>query len=230
MNTEQKQIDTHTYPENASPLELARFQVAVIEAHANGAQIEMLDGTWVRVPSPSFRAFDRANPFPYRVARPKIAEGHNPAQLTVDQVGVKDGWRLLSVEERHHRDTLHWEPGPSGIFLWKRLGNGGWDDGWGNGTTDTYRTKAAPGFYLPKSAPVKTLRAWTFETAPKFDVWIRKKARVDISRITYISPSSGVQLYFNKALTDWAELASEYEHSMDGATWLPCGTYAEGQP
>jgi len=56
-----------------------------------------------------------------------IAPGHNPGKLTEEQVGVKDGWRLLDedeilgpykgIERVGHVDcwTGQWEPGNRGI-------------------------------------------------------------------------------------------------------------------
>lgn len=79
--------------------------------------------------------------------KPKIAEGNNPQKLTEDQVGVKDGWRLLTSEEVDTpRDSLI-----ADIERWSD-DRRSWDNShWsGNMRSCTYRTKKPAGFFLPK--------------------------------------------------------------------------------
>lgn len=72
-------IDIYTYPESATPLELARYQVAVMEAHERGEVIEYSHDSGA-----SWRALtwsgwdflwinDSARKYRYRSARPKPA-------------------------------------------------------------------------------------------------------------------------------------------------------------
>ena len=72
------------------------------------------------------------------------AAGHNPAGLTVAQVGA--GWRLLAREEIVEERRLRGDD-RSGLEKWE----GFWDStGWsGNSVGTPYRTKKPPGFYLP---------------------------------------------------------------------------------
>jgi hypothetical protein len=73
----------------------------------------------------------------------RLAKGHNPVGLTEEQVGVKDGWRLLGREEigegrNETRDIEAWRQtfwGTSGYV--------------GNATVNTYRTR------LPYPVPFK---------------------------------------------------------------------------
>lgn len=67
-----------------------------------------------------------------------LAPGHNPLKLTLAQVGVKDGWRLLNENEiiaflLELREIQRWTVK-------------GWDGtGWAGGDKDgTYRTKLSP--------------------------------------------------------------------------------------
>lgn len=78
---------------------------------------------------------------------PSVAPGHNPAGLTVEQVG--EGWRLLAPEETREKPGLSHADHHS-IQCWKAVGqwdNSGWD---GNSEELTYRTQRPEGYFLPK--------------------------------------------------------------------------------
>lgn len=133
------------------------YKIAVMQAAKEGQLIEFKSknpvstDTWGHIIDPSWDWFG----WHYRIAKPKIAEGHNPDGLTEDQVGVKDGWRLLAKEEicgRHEftRDIQGW------------CGSTGWDDtGWGGVSLHiTFRTKKPAGYFLPKK---KTIKDWLNE-------------------------------------------------------------------
>ena len=77
-----------------------------------------------------------------------IAKGHNPHKLTEAQVGVSEGWRLISEEEQR----LAKEPDKSLVELWSEYISA-WnscDTGGKFYHTSTYRTKQPEGFFLPK--------------------------------------------------------------------------------
>jgi hypothetical protein len=95
----------------------------------------------------------------YREPSP-IAQGHNPHGLTEEQVGVAEGWRLLTeeemrlgtpIKERHcvNKRKVQYLSSPRE---------------WRNPIPDrsplldqqTYRTKEAPGYFLPKPRPLIT--------------------------------------------------------------------------
>lgn len=99
-----KPIDVYNYPENASREALRDYQYAVEVAHErDGLPAEYSGGGmhWNQKQGPRWSwGFYR-----YRIAAPKIAKGHNPDRLTEEQVGVKDGWRLLEPEEIAIRDN-----------------------------------------------------------------------------------------------------------------------------
>lgn len=149
MNTKENSINIHEYPENATPIQLAEYQLEVMRAAERGEAVEMLIGDeWHDNDQPDWCWSDGCR---YRIARPKIAEGHNPDKLTVDQVQVNDGWRLLSVEEAAARcgvrlSSVDWWSGRK----WEVDGAGWWLD-----DTSTLRTRQPIGHYLPKPEPVK---------------------------------------------------------------------------
>lgn len=143
----------YTYPENADPRALLQHKIAVEQAALDGKPLEVADNDgvfWVPFLSgplsevPGF-FWDKRR---YRVARPKVAAGHNPDKLTDEQVGVAEGWRLLTAEEIN---------GPKGPGVEYLFFPGNWQEA---GTTgphrlhNTYRTKAAVGQYsTPKPKP-----------------------------------------------------------------------------
>lgn len=76
---------------------------------------------------------------------PEIAPGHNPDKLTVEQVEVSEGWRLLSKEEQQFAQN----PEKGLTQLWGFLG--GWEDVRQRGKfyqNTTYRTLQPEGYFL----------------------------------------------------------------------------------
>ena len=85
-----------------------------------------------------------------KVTEEPIAEGHNPAKLTVEQVGELG--RLISKDEQAKSVS----PDKSLVQYWR----GGWQDaeqGDPFSVTDTYRTQKPVGYFLPAVDP---FNAW----------------------------------------------------------------------
>lgn len=138
------------------------YKIAVMQAAKEGQPVEFKPknpfstDAWAHIIDPSWDwSF-----WGYRIAKPNIAEGHNPDGLTEDQVGVRDGWRLLAKEEisirrEFTRDIQGW------------CGSTGWDDtGWAAVNPDiTFRTKKPAGHFLPKKEEPKkkTIKDWLNE-------------------------------------------------------------------
>ncbi len=81
-----------------------------------------------------------------------LAQGHNPDKLTEEQVGIKDGWRLLTEDERVERARQ--TDDSDQLQTWSRPHHwltGRWN---GNSQTCTYRTLKPAGFFLPAPQPV----------------------------------------------------------------------------
>lgn len=145
MNKQMSTINVHEYPDN--PNDLPHYQVAVMGAAANGAQVEYThigDNFWQETERP---AWDWSS-YDYRIAAPKIAKGHNPAGLSESQVDVNGGWRLLQDSE------IYGEQFRADIEMWDTFCeewlNGDWC---GNDTTTTYRTKKPEGWFKPDFLP-----------------------------------------------------------------------------
>ncbi len=95
--------------------------------------------------------------------KPVIASGHNPAGLTEDQVGVKEGWRLLAENEigEHAKDDAPGEIQGWNTDRWNEArGNHGWYP------ESTYRTKAAPGRFVGKPKPQLYTLTLTIKESP----------------------------------------------------------------
>jgi len=137
-------INIHEYPSDESLV--PAYRIAVMQAALEGKEVECynltrLNPLWTRIISEPI--WDWSNNH-YRITPPAIAPGHNPAKLTVDQIG--EGYRTLSVEEN---DALESARGVTdGLEFWL---DGQWRYG-GTGGTDTftYRTACPEGYFLPK--------------------------------------------------------------------------------
>jgi hypothetical protein len=218
-------IDIYNYPpEGTSPLDLARFQVAVMEAAERGEPVEVFDTLfphqgWCLTAGALFNDWGSLR---YRIARLKVAKGHNPTKLTEEQVGVEDGWRLLAPEELGGV-LRHPDHGRSLSLYYDDSGD--WDDSddpcsaipaeW------TYRTKKPVGYFLPK-----TQTPWTFQTAPKGCVLLRPNVNDSIVHLVTSWDQTGVSIALPGFLS-YSSLASKWTHSLDGGkSWLPCTTNA----
>lgn len=133
-----------------------------------------------------------------------IAKGYNPHKLTEAQVGVSDGWRLISEEEQRLANdpnkslTEHWE---GDIFLWNTC-----EDGGGFFSTDTYRTRQPEGFFLPKP-----------ERKPEEgDVWATGDGRIHL-----LGSERGVRIESkNPELHEYRTIVSIDEYYTKGSTYL----------
>lgn len=117
------------------PRDLTATEVAWRDAEARGKGR--------RVHPPSCALYDETD---VTLHGAKIAAGHNPAGVTVAQVGA--GWRLLAPEEIAPPDSREYT---EGIQRWI-VPN--WDGSKWRGTdaTGTFRTAKPPGFFLPAAA------------------------------------------------------------------------------
>jgi len=80
-----------------------------------------------------------------------IAGGHNPQCLTNKEVGVKDGWRLLTEEEIHFRNKNHKNLHSHNIemvFIWNGKFKSWHKNACGNVINYIYRTKMPKDYFL----------------------------------------------------------------------------------
>lgn len=133
-----------------TPREMTATEVAAVrraaglEAAARRLEERRIRGEGLRVYPPASGLYDETD---VTLHGAKIAAGHNPAGLTVAQVGA--GFRLLAPEEIcRAKARLNSTGFRKDIQAWER----GWDDSEWAGDSDhkTYRTAKPPGFFLPK--------------------------------------------------------------------------------
>lgn len=150
---------------------------------------------------------------------PKLASGYNPDKLTEEQVGIADGWRLLTEEEckppRLLSDTEWWAHERWNVSV----------TGWWSGPQFTLRTKKPPGHFLPK--PKRTVPCQGLEDYPSGTLLQQPSQPSAIYEVIGWS-SSGVNIFH--AFRSWDELARNWQRSLDGgATWLPCTKEVEDE-
>lgn len=101
--------------------------------HADGFTLEAGFSVGQKLDSDNSAILQRLDP-------DAVAPGHNPDRLTVAQVGIADGWRLLTGEEAENHSGQVVSP----TEYWSRASHS-WNgavNAWGVCTTDTLRTKA----------------------------------------------------------------------------------------
>lgn len=154
--------NVHEYPEHATERELLQYKIAVEQAALDGQPIEISKAhrnQWSEYGVHDVPAFCWGE-WHYRVARPKIAEGHNPGGVTEDQ--IPEGWRLFSLEEFKHLESSR---DPGNIYDTRFWDGQGWSETgcWSIIASDgTLITQKPAGFYLPKPKPVQpsTILGW----------------------------------------------------------------------
>ncbi len=204
-------------------------QIKVMQHYAHGGKIEhryrRKDGgtePWKRSEPNDSWQFNWLQA-EYRIAQPKIAEGHNPDELTEEQVGVKYGWRLLSPEEVDYRAKSN--PLPTNeINVWNtEEGETRHEwilvavDPFGYHRASTYRTKRPPGFFLPKTKKQVPLEASDIPAV----CWVRHSGVQECCNLLTFLSKECVQLGGCAKLT-YQSLASGYEYSSDRINWKPC--------
>jgi len=133
-------INIYEYPEDVSLL--PEYRIAVMQAALEGKITErFVSFGWCQC-IPCWDWYTEE----YRIAKPTIAPGHNPDNLSVEQVG--EGCRLLDKEEiaeiqkagYNYFDVAVWN---KSISVWTSL--------LASPTFNrTYRTSKPPGYFLPK--------------------------------------------------------------------------------
>lgn len=97
-----------------------------------------------------------------------LAAGHNPDKLTNAQVGVKDGWRLLSEEEFKAR-CADKAPATDTIAYWGNTSQTWHTPAGGRQTDFTYRTRKPAGFFLPPQPVAKPVACDSAAAQPAAD-------------------------------------------------------------
>lgn len=195
------------------------YQAAVMQAALEGKPVQCNYSTpecpghgWWPVTCPGWDWSSHM----YRIdpaSSPRLAVGHNPDGLTEEQVGVKDGWRLLVEGELANRNTnpdiqmwmglqYCWNKASQGVLL-----------------SSTYRTKQPPGFFLPK---VKVRVPLVSDDLPS-PCWIRPSEYACHCLVTTIDPCGGVtSASFGGGVSMRHMMDHGYQFSSDRKTWHPC--------
>jgi len=222
MNT--PEIDIHTYPENATPRQLADYRHAV--------ELAVLEGkTRLKYYSSTHQRwfFIETNYVPlnwkeqnFCIARDpldEVAPGHNPEKYTLGMLRdleriTGQTVRLLTLEEvRVPKKRVDWN------HIWTMFGSE-WNPNWSGLEEEvTYATTKPPGYFLPNPEPVKQLIPYTAGTFPKGEVWIKNNNYFPKQRFLVINVfSDGVGR--NGRFINFTE--ENYSISLDGGrTWQP---------
>lgn len=199
--------------------------IAVLTAAKEGKKIEAQDRqTLAKETWALWTAFPYFDPtrYRYRIAPSPIAAGHNPDKLTEEQIGVSEGWRLLSVEERKAINDN--TSANSAHGLTQRWTDNAWSDiSAGNSSLYTYRTKQPPGYFLPKP---KTKVQLGPEDFPPGTLIRCSKEWPKVPWFLYAITDIGLNVRWPdvRRAHSWMDLTILYlERSLDGGkTWLPC--------
>jgi hypothetical protein len=181
------------------------------KAHASGKklQVKVANQGWCDVdPSgPCWCGEYRIKPETFPPA-PEGTAWHNPENLTPEQVGVSEGWRLLLEDERVYQqdqcfENRHW------------LGTCNYEHGKMNRRL-TYRTKR-PLPTPPKRVPLEA------EDIPAV-CWVRLAGTCYM--VTTVMPSSGVEIGGQSMSFRHLQRVG-YEYSADRKNWKPCSKEAK---
>ena len=146
-------MNMYEYPDYLVPAEkYLQWQIDIMNAALKGSTVEVKYRWEGALPSqhPGPRITFNWSDFNYRIVPSKLAAGHNPRDLTEDQVEVKDGWRLLTKEEVTNRVDFTTK---EGCQFWSTIRRG-WEVPPFYSVpfypSDAYRTKKPAGYFLPK--------------------------------------------------------------------------------
>ena len=206
-------------------------KIKVMQHFADGGKVEYhgSDGSWHAATGPCWNWQD----YNYRIRQSPITAGHNPHNLTEDQVECDKGWRLLeeheikpSISTRRNELPLNvlqmWLPEDERWDLEFRPG--------GNDRSCTYRTLLYPADLAKYDIKPKTKQPLTAADFPPGTVvrWKTQDKRSWTS-IVAVTPheirlGNGNTISYSASLSIHSILdENNLEYSTDqGKTWLPC--------
>lgn len=161
---------------------------------------------------------------------PKIASGHNPANLPESVVEIDRGYRLLDPDEVKPRRP---SSGPPRSIIEKYCFGYGWEGLWlGDCRCDTYRTKLSREELAKYDIPqvkriIKKRVPCTSEDFPPGTI-ITRTTWGNTARASVLYVDADVIAYFSPitraTMTPFSELVmQDFFRSLDGGkTWLPC--------
>ena len=203
-------------------------KIKVMQHFAEGGKVEyrrQMDSEWQSVDKPCWDW----SIVQYRIQSP-ITAGHNPHNLTEDQVECDKGWRLLEEHEiKSDVSTRRNELPPNVLQMWLPE-----DERWdlefrpgGNDRSCTYRTLLYPADLAKYDIKPKTKQPLTAADFPPGTLLRCHKEFPNIPWIQYALNENGIIVWWPNEVTKhwtWNTLTILYlERSLDqGKTWLPC--------
>jgi hypothetical protein len=235
-NPDKTPIDIHNPPPaDADPLVWMEYRHAVERAAIVDKKPVEERGTYDvwREPRHDASVFDWLDST-YRIAPPApdpldaVAPGHNPERWTVRilmEGKAKIGASLRVMDSEEVRGLR----GAGSNTIYARAIGGKWLDQPHGTLLDgiTYATTQPPGYFLPKSAPVKRIVPFTAATFPKGEVWVRREGWADGARSLVVAVCED-HILAGQSLRVNFKTGKGMKHSLDGGnTWLPWGVEVE---
>lgn len=184
-----------------------------------GAEVERRHygfNNWVKCPAPVWN-WEVSE---YRIHKSPIAAGHNPDNLTEEQVECKLGWRLLASDEIKERglppiNTIqcwiseHTEWNTTGHYK-------------GNDKRFNYRTRLTPANLAEYDIKPKTKVPLTAQDFPPGTVVRLEDANTDSWFLVLYTGGLSISIQSRSTLL-YTDLLAQWQYSTDGGkTWLPC--------
>ena len=200
-------------------------KIKVMQHFAEGGKVEFhgSDGIWYAADAPCWDWKD----YNYRIRQSPIAAGHNPHNLTEDQVECDKGWRLLEEHEIKPSVSTRRDELPLNVLQMWLSGGERWDLEFrpgGNDRSCTYRTLLYPADLAKYDIKPKTKQPLTAADFPPGTVVREKACPNDWRQVNHVTETSYWAFPWTTAQHfDSPTMMAHYEYSTDqGKTWLPC--------
>jgi hypothetical protein len=199
-------------------------KIKVMQHFAEGGKVEyrrQMDSEWQSVDKPCWDW----SIVQFRIRQSPITAGHNPHNLTEDQVECDKGWRLLQEHEiKSNVDTRRNELPPNVLQMWLPE-----DERWdlefrpgGNDRSCTYRTLLYPADLAKYDIKPKTKQPLTAADFPPGTVVKWADASTDSWFLVLYVGGLSISIQSRSTLL-YTDLLAQWQYSTDqGKTWLPC--------
>jgi len=199
-------------------------KIKVMQHFAEGGKVEYRRGDlspWRQIDNPGWDWTARQ----YRIRQSPIAAGHNPPNLTEDQVECDKGWRLLQEHEiKSNVSTCSNELPLNVLQMWLPE-----DERWdlkfrpsANDRSCTYRTLLYPADLAKYDIKPKTKQPLSAADFPPGTVVCRADTMmIGWFLVLYVGGLS-ISIQSRSTLL-YTDLLAQWQYSTDqGKTWLPC--------
>lgn len=197
-------------------------KIKVMQHFAEGGKVECYsDGAWRKTDDVSWnwKAYN------YRIAQSPIAAGHNPDNLTEDQVECAKGWRLLQEHEIKPDISTRRNELPHNVLQMWLPEDERWDLEFrpgGNDRSCTYRTLLYPADLAKYDIKPKTKQPLTAADFPPGTVVRWADASTDSWFLVLYVGGLSISIQSRSTLL-YTDLLAQWQYSINqGKTWLPC--------